>query len=177
MRSLEYLLESADHVGVPLHLSASANLPDMVGEIRRRPSDRTRHHLQCWDAALSPPERISREQKKDADAWDCFGNARRPGRKGLVRAGQIHRESAWWPRVLRVQGLRTGRLFPSVWTETCCYDPRQSVMIDAYRAGIPGNGKPFPEDAKMAKVHWSRRNWRRSRQRRYRALCMTSTSW
>jgi len=29
------------------------------------------------------------------------------------------------------------------------------VMIDAYRAGIPGNGKPFPDGAKMAKVHWS----------------------
>jgi hypothetical protein len=29
------------------------------------------------------------------------------------------------------------------------------VMIDAYRAGVPGNGKPFPDGAKMAKVHWS----------------------
>jgi hypothetical protein len=29
------------------------------------------------------------------------------------------------------------------------------VMIDAYRAGFPGNGKPFPEGSKMAKVHWS----------------------
>ena len=29
------------------------------------------------------------------------------------------------------------------------------VMIDAYRAGIPGNGKPFPNGAKMAKVHWT----------------------
>ena len=28
------------------------------------------------------------------------------------------------------------------------------VMIDAYRAGIPGNGKPFPDGAKMAKIHW-----------------------
>jgi mono/diheme cytochrome c family protein len=28
------------------------------------------------------------------------------------------------------------------------------VMIDAYKAGIPGNGKPFPDGAKMAKVHW-----------------------
>jgi mono/diheme cytochrome c family protein len=30
-----------------------------------------------------------------------------------------------------------------------------SVMIDAYKAGIPGNGKPFPNGAKMAKVHWN----------------------
>jgi len=28
------------------------------------------------------------------------------------------------------------------------------VMMDAYRAGVPGNGKPFPDGSKMAKVHW-----------------------
>ncbi len=28
------------------------------------------------------------------------------------------------------------------------------VMIDAYQAGIPGNGKPVPDGAKMAKIHW-----------------------
>jgi hypothetical protein len=29
------------------------------------------------------------------------------------------------------------------------------VMMGAYRAGIPGNGKPFPDGAKMAKIHWN----------------------
>jgi hypothetical protein len=29
------------------------------------------------------------------------------------------------------------------------------AMIDAYLAGIPGNGKPFPDGAKMAKIHWT----------------------
>jgi len=29
------------------------------------------------------------------------------------------------------------------------------VMIDAYRAGVPGNGKPFPDGSKMAKIHWT----------------------
>src|SRR6478609_9077769 len=29
------------------------------------------------------------------------------------------------------------------------------AMIDAYRAGIPGNGKPVPDGARMAKVHWN----------------------
>jgi Cytochrome P460 len=29
------------------------------------------------------------------------------------------------------------------------------VMIDAYRAGIPGNGQPVPDGAKMAKIHWT----------------------
>jgi hypothetical protein len=28
------------------------------------------------------------------------------------------------------------------------------AMIDAYKAGIPGNGKPFPNGAKLAKIHW-----------------------
>jgi hypothetical protein len=28
-------------------------------------------------------------------------------------------------------------------------------MIDAYKVGIPGNGKPFPDGAKMAKIHWN----------------------
>jgi len=29
------------------------------------------------------------------------------------------------------------------------------VMIDAYRAGIPGNGQPVPDGARMAKIHWT----------------------
>jgi hypothetical protein len=29
------------------------------------------------------------------------------------------------------------------------------VMIDAYRAGVPGNGKPFPDGARMAKIHYN----------------------
>jgi len=28
------------------------------------------------------------------------------------------------------------------------------VMINAYRDGIPDNGKPVPDGAKMAKIHW-----------------------
>jgi hypothetical protein len=28
------------------------------------------------------------------------------------------------------------------------------VMIGAYQAGIPANGKPVPDGAKMAKIHW-----------------------
>ena len=29
------------------------------------------------------------------------------------------------------------------------------VIIDAYRAGTPGNGKPFPDGSRMAKIHWN----------------------
>ena len=28
------------------------------------------------------------------------------------------------------------------------------AMIDAYRAAVPGNGKPFPDGSKMTKIHW-----------------------
>jgi hypothetical protein len=31
------------------------------------------------------------------------------------------------------------------------------AMIEAYKAGIPGNGKPFPDGAKFAKIHWTAR--------------------
>ncbi len=30
-----------------------------------------------------------------------------------------------------------------------------SVVIDAFKDGTPGNGKPFPDGAKMAKIHWT----------------------
>jgi hypothetical protein len=29
------------------------------------------------------------------------------------------------------------------------------TMIEAYKAGIPENGTPFPNGAKMAKIHWT----------------------
>jgi len=29
------------------------------------------------------------------------------------------------------------------------------AMISAYKAGVPGNGRPFPDGAKMAKIHWN----------------------
>jgi hypothetical protein len=29
------------------------------------------------------------------------------------------------------------------------------AMIQAYKAGYPGNGKPFPDGARMAKIHWN----------------------
>ncbi len=28
------------------------------------------------------------------------------------------------------------------------------TMIEAYRAGVPGNGKPFPDGSKIAKIEW-----------------------
>ena len=31
----------------------------------------------------------------------------------------------------------------------------KDTMINAYRDGIPGNGKPFPEGSKVTKIEWS----------------------
>ena len=35
------------------------------------------------------------------------------------------------------------------------------VMIDAYKAGVPGNGKPFPDGSKIAKIEWKLKKSRR----------------
>ena len=29
------------------------------------------------------------------------------------------------------------------------------AMIKAYKSGVPGNGKPFPDGSRMAKIHWN----------------------
>ena len=29
------------------------------------------------------------------------------------------------------------------------------AMVEAYKTGVPGNDKPFPDGAKMAKIHWT----------------------
>lgn len=33
------------------------------------------------------------------------------------------------------------------------------IMIKAYRSGVPGNGQPFPEGSKIAKLQWT---WKKS---------------
>jgi hypothetical protein len=30
-----------------------------------------------------------------------------------------------------------------------------STIIDACRAGVPGNGQPFPDGSKITKIHWN----------------------
>jgi hypothetical protein len=31
------------------------------------------------------------------------------------------------------------------------------TMIKAYREGVPGNGRPFPEGSKIAKIEWAKK--------------------
>ena len=52
------------------------------------------------------------------------------------------------------------------------------AMIAAYKAGIPDNGKPFPDGARMAKIHWAARKNETAPVRRWWPVrSMTSTSW
>jgi hypothetical protein len=39
-------------------------------------------------------------------------------------------------------------------TELLKVEVANPTMIDAYRAGVPGNGKPFPDGSKIAKIEW-----------------------
>ena len=48
------------------------------------------------------------------------------------------------------------------------------IMIDAYRAGIPLNGKPFPDGAKIAKIEWKpKKSTEAPLQSGYRTPCKT----
>ena len=51
------------------------------------------------------------------------------------------------------------------------------VMIRAYQAGVPGNGKPFPDGAKMAKIHWNPKKLETFPAATVPGTSMTSTSW
>jgi hypothetical protein len=51
------------------------------------------------------------------------------------------------------------------------------LMIDAYKAGSPGNGQPFPDGSQMAKIHWVPKKLETFPRRPCRARCMTSISW
>jgi Cytochrome P460 len=54
------------------------------------------------------------------------------------------------------------------------------TMIDAYRADIPDNGKPFPDGSKMAKIHWKPEKSAESPRADDEGSgvpCMTLTSW
>ena len=53
------------------------------------------------------------------------------------------------------------------------------VMIDAYKEGVPGNGKTFPDGAKMAKIHWNpkKNKGRTPVSQRCQVRSMTLVSW
>ena len=74
----------------------------------------------------------------------------------FFRAGQVRAEVAERDPCSPTSGdTRTGPLSPAPRTEegskVIVANP---VMIDAYQAGVPGNGKPFPDSSKIVKLQW-----------------------
>jgi Cytochrome P460 len=51
------------------------------------------------------------------------------------------------------------------------------LMIKAYAEGIPANGKPVPDGAKMAKIHWTTKDLETLPGSTVPASSMTRTSW
>ena len=118
------------------------------------------------------------KSKSDPDGCDPCGltrclSARRLGRqrrhRAGQRAGQIHRrvpnglafsEFRGYESWQTVSVSQNGRLIAVILANP--------VMIDAYKSGVPGNGKPFPDGSKMAKIHWLPKKPRRSPRRRCR---------
>src|SRR5262249_9595154 len=110
----------------------------------------------------APRNFIYHLQREDAHFTNVIPAGRTLGRRarrvrgsGDVSTGQIHAVGAERGRFRRVQRLRG-------LADRCGQRDRRDdrgdlgnpVMIEAYRAGTPGNGKPFPDGAKMAKIHW-----------------------
>ena len=65
-------------------------------------------------------------------------------------------------RSLSSGDTKTGRLSPSVIPKSRSklnVIVANPVMIDAYRAGVPGNGKPFPDGSKIAKIEWKSKQY------------------
>ena len=89
---------------------------------------------------------------------DSRGSARRPRRHGRLRAGQVLAEIAERNRVLRLQGIRGlgCRLFRPE-DEILKVIVANPKMITAYKAGVPGNGQPFPEGSMIVKLQWKQK--------------------
>ena len=90
------------------------------------------------------------------DAASAAGSRPVAGTSRRSHAGQICCQSTEWARVLRVQEIEGWPVIAiSHNGDKLAAILGNPVMIDAFKSGIPGNGKPFPDGAKMAKVHWN----------------------
>jgi len=81
-----------------------------------------------------------------------------PGQPSFFRsfgAGQVHNESGRGPAFSDFRGYESWQLVSiSHNGEVYAAILANPIMIDAIQAGIPDNGEPFPDGAKMAKFHW-----------------------
>jgi hypothetical protein len=90
------------------------------------------------DKAATPHNKMTTAQDKAATAQDKYTIA--------VPGGLAFSEFRGYEGWQLVSISHNGELIAAILANP--------VMIDAYRAGIPGNGQPFPDGAKMAKIHW-----------------------
>ena len=80
---------------------------------------------------------------------------RRPRRHGRLRGGQIRAENARRVAFSDFKGYEDWAVVSSARTdEVLKVIVANPAMIEAYKAGIPGNGQPFPDGSKIAKLQW-----------------------
>src|SRR6266566_226608 len=96
---------------------------------------------------------ISHEAQKQAYDCDSHGSARRPRRRGRLRAGQVLAEIAERNRVLRLQGIRGlgGGLFRPD-RRGAQGDRRQSDHDRGVQGRRPGQRPAFPAGSKSAEA-------------------------
>jgi len=77
------------------------------------------------------------------------------------RTRQVQSATAEWIGFLRVQGIENWQVVSVSQTpELLKVEVANPTMIDAYRAGIPGNGKPFRTAPKLRRSSGDRKRWR-----------------
>ena len=77
------------------------------------------------------------------------------GRQSHIRARQIYRARAEWARLPEIRGYEDWSVVAvSQIDNGLKVIVANPIAMEAYRAGIPGNGKPFPDGSKIAKITW-----------------------
>ena len=97
------------------------------------------------------------DENSIVDDDDFCGGARRPGRPGRHRAQDKYAVQV--PNGLSFSDFRGYEGWEVVsiarTDEVLKVIVANPVMIEAYKAGVPGNGKPFPDGSKIAKIQWN----------------------
>ena len=155
----------------------AARFPLMLLERRRPfPIPSTRHTIVQRSAPLGASARLETPSRSggaagcrrhaqmggtddegQAHADDCDGDliSQCPERQSTNGPGQERREVLGGLSFAEFKGYETwGFISLSQGDQAVTAILGNPEMINAYKQGYPGNGKPFPDGAKMAKVHW-----------------------
>ena len=101
-------------------------------------------------------ERTSDEAQRQARNCGSYGCARRPGRHGaFTRQDKYSLKSPSGIAFSDFRGYEDWALVSSARTEEVLkVIVANPLMIQAYKAGIPGNGQPFPDGSRIVKLQW-----------------------